>query len=85
MLKAFQERLSQTQGVVDIRGKGLMLGIELDRPASDIKDMALAEGILLNVTAGNVIRMLPPLIITQEEAQEIVDKVSRVIQTFLQA
>lgn len=84
ILKAFQEQLSDLSGVKDIRGQGLMLGIELDRAAAEVRDLALAEGVLLNVTAGNVIRMLPPLIISQDEAEQIVTKVSSAIKQFLQ-
>jgi acetylornithine aminotransferase len=82
MQAAFRQALADIPGVVSIRGRGLMLGIELDRPATAIRQLALDEGILLNVTANNVIRMLPPLIIDQQQAQMIVDGVVKAIGKF---
>ncbi|GAB4182498.1 MAG: aspartate aminotransferase family protein [Wenzhouxiangellaceae bacterium] len=83
MIAGFTKALQQQDGVVDIRGRGLMLGIELDRPAAEVRDLALQRGILLNVTAERVIRMLPPLIIDSAQANEIVDQVSAAIREFL--
>jgi len=60
-------------GVVEIRGQGLMIGIELDRPCGDLVGQALAAGVVLNVTADRVVRLLPPLIFTQEHAQLLLD------------
>jgi acetylornithine aminotransferase len=60
-----------------------MIGIELDRPCGELVSQALAEGLLINVTAGNVIRLLPPLILQDEEATRIVDGVSSLVQDFL--
>lgn len=65
-----------------IRGKGLMLGIELDRPANEARKIGLEHGILFNVTAENVIRLLPPLIITEEEIDELVNRLSKSLQQF---
>jgi acetylornithine aminotransferase len=79
----FRQALAGVTGVRDIRGMGLMLGIELDRPAADIVAMALDAGILTNVTQENVIRLLPPLIINEREAGEIVARLAPVIRTFL--
>lgn len=83
MLNAFREQLGQQPGVVAIRGKGLMMGIELDRPCGDLVEMAKARKLLINVTAGKVIRLLPPLIISDEQAQEIVATVSELVADFL--
>ena len=60
-------------GVVEIRGQGLMIGIELDRACGDLVGQALAAGVVLNVTADRVVRLLPPLIFTQEHAQLLLD------------
>ena len=61
----------------------MMLGIELDRPAGDIVEMALGAGLLTNVTQENVIRLLPPLVINELEAREIVSRLAPVIRAFL--
>ena len=70
-------------GVVAIRGKGLMLGIELDRPCAELMQLALARKLLINVTADDVVRLLPPLILTRDQAQTIIAAVSELIETFL--
>lgn len=84
MLEQFQQRLGSVQGVVSIRGKGLMLGIELDRECSELVKLALAERLLINVTAGNVIRLLPPLVITDKEAEQIISTVCKLVRQYLQ-
>lgn len=75
--------LQGIDGVREIRGKGLMIGIELDRPCSQLMTEALKMKLLINVTAERVVRLLPPLILTDEQADKIVFNVSRLIQTFL--
>ena len=76
-------RLTTGAGVVDIRGQGLILGIELDRPCGDLVNQALAQGLLINVTAENVIRLLPPLVLTSSEALQLLDKLCPLIVNFL--
>jgi len=83
ILSAFEENLKGVDGVISIRGKGLIIGIELDRECTDLVSKALDQYLLIDVTAGNVIRLLPPLIITDEEAEKIIDTLSQVIITFL--
>lgn len=83
MLASFKIELGSIKGVVSIRGKGLILGIELDRECTQIVDRALEHYLLLNVTANNVIRILPPLIIDAEIAQMIVEKVVYLVKEFL--
>lgn len=82
-----RERLISELGdhpnVRGIRGKGYMLGIELDRPANDVKMIGLANGILLNVTAESVIRLLPALIINESELDELVTKLVKSINQFV--
>ncbi len=80
---AMGERLSGAPGVKDIRGSGLMIGIELDQPCGELVARALAAGLLINVTADTVVRLLPPLIITREEAQLLVDMLAPLIIEFL--
>lgn len=83
ILQGFTDRLHKLKGVVDIRGKGLMIGIELDRPCAELVKQALEQGILINVTANSVVRLLPPLIISDAEAMRIVNDVSSLIENFL--
>ena len=62
-----------------------MIGIELDRDCAELMQQALARGLLINVTAGRVIRLLPPLIISDSQAEQIVSTVSELITAFLDA
>jgi len=66
--------------VKNIRGKGLMIGIELDTEAFDIVPLGLENGILLNIVANKVIRLLPPLIITQTEVDEMIKRLAKTVQ-----
>ena len=81
MLEAFRARLGGDARVRDVRGRGLMLGIELDRPAGPVKERALADGVIINVTQDTVVRLLPPLIIDDAQAAELVDTVCRSIES----
>ena len=69
--------------VRDIRGLGLMIGIELDRPCSELVKLALDEGMLINVTHDTVVRLLPPLVFSDEDSAELVDRLSKLIKGFL--
>jgi len=79
ILSGFKGSLKDLDAVVEIRGKGLMIGIQLDRPCAELVKTGLDAGILINVTAGDVIRLLPPLIISDEQADQIVKMVSELI------
>ena len=81
MFGAFRSRLQDNPGVQDIRGRGLMIGIELDQDVNHLKTVALDQGLLLNVTRNNVIRLLPPLIIDRDQADQIVDTVCKLIES----
>ena len=83
MMSAFRSRLQSHEAVRDIRGKGLMIGIELDRDANHLRQLALDHRVLLNVTRDRVIRLLPPLIIDEEQAGMIVDAVCNLIENRL--
>ena len=83
--KRFAEALAGVKGVTEIRGHGLMIGIELDRPCGELVGKALAAGVLLNVTADKVVRLLPPLVFGENEAAELVDRVAPLIREFLAA
>jgi acetylornithine/N-succinyldiaminopimelate aminotransferase len=79
MLEALKKNLKGCNHVRQIRGKGLMLAIELNTDCPDIVEQALNKGLLINVTQGNVVRLLPPLILKEAEADEIVATVSQLI------
>ena len=81
--KLFAAALAGVKGVVEIRGHGLMIGIELDRPCGELVGRALAAGLLINVTADKVVRLLPPLIFSENEARELVDRSVPLIRDFL--
>ncbi len=65
-----------------VRGKGLMIGIELDKPCRDILPIALEEGLLFNVTAENVLRLLPPITINENDIKIITDKLATIIERY---
>ena len=77
--------LQGLNGVREIRGQGLMIGIELDKPCGDLVKLALAQGLLTNVTADNVIRLLPPLVMSKDEAQQLLDILCPLIKEFVQS
>jgi acetylornithine aminotransferase len=79
----FRNLLRAVDGVRAIRGRGLMLGIELDRPCGALVGSALETGLLINVTAGRVVRLLPPLILGESEADRLIERLSALIRTFL--
>ena len=78
-----QRALGDLDGLVEIRGQGLMIGIQLDRPCAELVTMALDDGLLINVTADTVIRLLPPLVMTTQQADLLVSKLSRLVGEFL--
>ncbi len=80
---ALVRELGSLPGVSDIRGNGLMLGIELDRPCGVILNRAMEAGLLLSVTADKVIRLVPPLILTEAEADQIVNILAPIVRQFL--
>lgn len=81
--EGFNAQFKDTKGVVMVRNAGLMIGIELDRPCSELVGMALAAKLLINVTADNVVRLLPPLVMSEAEAAELVQRLAALIKTFL--
>ncbi len=83
LLAMLKEKLGKVPGVREIRGRGLMLAVELDRPCKELLQRALENGILINITADNVIRLLPPLIFTDAETDLLVEKLDKLVRDFL--
>jgi acetylornithine aminotransferase len=75
---------SEFQGIVsDVRGMGLMIGVELDRPCAELVKQALDAGLVINVTADNVIRLLPPLVMSEAEGRQVVERLAPLVKAFL--
>jgi acetylornithine aminotransferase len=83
LLNGLKERLGHLDGVVEIRGQGLMLGIALAKPCGVLVGRALEQGLLINVTVDTVVRLLPALIFSQADAQLLLDKLCPLITEFL--
>jgi len=83
LLQNLRSRLVSVSGVVEVRGQGLMIGIELNRNCLELVRHALDEGLLINVTDEKVIRLLPAIIFTPDEAQQLLDKLCPLIINFL--
>ena len=81
---ALRRELGRLPGVVDVRGEGLMIGVELARPCGVILTRAADAGLLLSVTADTVIRIVPPLIFTVADADEVVAKLAPLVKAFLE-
>jgi len=82
MRKAFQTQLVNVEGVTQVRGQGLMIGIELSKPCGDLVKDALKQRLLINVTLDKVVRLLPALVMKRSEAEQIVNIVSALIKEF---
>jgi acetylornithine/N-succinyldiaminopimelate aminotransferase len=83
ILEGLKQNLNGLEGITDIRGKGLMLAVELDRPCAELVKNTMDAGMLINVTAERVVRLLPPLILSDEQADRIIAEVSQQIISFL--
>ena len=83
IVDGFNKALADNAGIKQIRGLGLMIGIELDRPCGDMVKLALDQGLLINVTAEKVVRLLPPLVMSFEEAEQMIEMLSALIKAFL--
>jgi acetylornithine/N-succinyldiaminopimelate aminotransferase len=83
LLDGFRQALDGVAGIKEVRGHGLMLGIELDRPCGELVMQALEQGLLINVTADKVIRLLPPLVFSDAQADQLVQQLSTLIRGFL--
>ena len=83
LLNSLRESLREIRGVADIRGKGLMIGIELEKECPDLVEKTLENKLLINVTSGNVIRLLPPLIMNEKEADQVTSILANVLKKYL--
>ena len=79
LLDALKSGLDEHPGVVEVRGRGLMIGIELSANCAELKDAAMARGLIINVTRGNTIRLLPPLIVDAEQVDRIATLVTELV------
>jgi len=83
LLNRFKDELASTDGIVDIRGKGYMIGIQLERPCGELVTQALQLGLLINVTRGDTVRLLPAFVMSAEQTDTLVKKLSELIKAFL--
>lgn len=79
LLDGLRHTLSDHANVVEVRGRGLMVGIELTEPAPELKEAAMRRGVIINVTRGHIIRLLPPLIAEADHIDQIVRVVTAVV------
>lgn len=82
VLEGLQEALQNCEHVVEIRGQGMLIGVELSMPCGELLERARNLGILINIAAGNVVRLLPPLTLKEAEADTIIEIVSKIISEF---
>ncbi|WP_319380732.1 aminotransferase class III-fold pyridoxal phosphate-dependent enzyme, partial [Thiomicrorhabdus sp.] len=82
LLEAFKKALSGVEEIKQIRGRGYMIGIQLDRPCGELVSKALAEKLLINVTRQDTIRLLPAFVMTQQQSEQLVEQVTQLIKDF---
>ncbi|MBD3777301.1 MAG: aminotransferase class III-fold pyridoxal phosphate-dependent enzyme, partial [Thiotrichales bacterium] len=85
LVAKFREALDGQAGVVQVRGKGYMIGIQLDRPCGELVSKALEQGLLINVTRMDTIRLLPTFVMTQEQTEQLLSQLTQLIKEFLAA
>lgn len=83
IIDSIRHHFKSNPGLIEVRGQGLMIGIELDRACGDMVTLALEAGLVLNVTADRVIRLLPPLIFTREHARVLLERLIPLIEARL--
>ena len=82
LAEQFRAEFKENHHVTDVRNKGLMIGIQLDQPCGELVAMALEQGLLINVTAESTIRLLPPLVFTDDQAELLVMKLANIVNTY---
>jgi acetylornithine aminotransferase len=80
IMDGIRREMAGNPGLIEVRGNGLMIGIELDRPCGEIVGKALKAGLVLNVTADTVVRLLPPLIFNREQAELTVASLAPILR-----
>jgi acetylornithine aminotransferase len=80
--KGLRQALAGNPHIVEVRNLGLMIGVQLDRPCGELVGLALEQGLLINVTADSTIRLLPPLILKDEEAAHLVDQLASLVTAY---
>ncbi len=83
LVSQFKASFSETSEVIDIRGLGMMIGIELDRPCAELVSLAIENNLLINVTAERVVRLLPPLNMEKVQADELVSTLTQIVKAFI--
>ncbi len=83
LLEQFKTALTDHPHIIDIRGKGYMIGIQLDRPCTELVAIALEQGLLINVTRNDTIRLLPTFVMSSKQTEELVSTLTQIIKTFL--
>lgn len=83
ILNRFKAKLENIDGVLDIRGKGYMIGIQLNQPCAELVQQALAQHLLINVTRGDTVRLLPSFVMTDEQTDALINKLTQLIKQFL--
>src|SRR5688572_21097159 len=76
--------LSQIPGIAELRGMGLMLGMELPKPCGELVRQALNAGLVINITADTVVRLLPPLVMSEAEGRLVVERLAPLVRAFLE-
>ena len=77
------DALGGLKGVAEVRGMGMMIGIELDDPCGDLVKRALEAGLVINVTVDKVIRVMPPLVMSEAEGRQVVERLAPLVREFL--
>jgi acetylornithine aminotransferase len=83
IMDSLKNQIGRANGVVEVRGMGLMIGVELAQPCGELVKNALDAGLVINVTADNVIRLLPPLVMNEAEGREVVNRLVPLVRAFL--
>jgi len=83
ILNRFKEALKDEKAIVDIRGKGYMIGIQLNQPCGDLVGLALEQGLLINVTRGDTVRLLPSFVMSDEQTTQLIETLSSLIKNYL--
>jgi acetylornithine aminotransferase len=83
MREALASALGGAKGIAEVRGMGMMIGVEFDEPCGELVKSALDAGLVINVTVDKVVRMLPPLVMNEAEGREVVSRLLPLAKAFL--